>query len=131
MFLATGEAAPAKSSDLQWTRLEFDAEGAKEGLHVRPDGAEVGDGLEIERDVEWVGGGAGELGERFFDRSDECGEGGDDLWRGVEGLVGAGEPFERVFGGDFDSFFNVDENVGHGGVLFEPKRRALRRLEVK
>ena len=60
--------------------------------------------LNIEGDIQRVGGCAGEFGDRLLKCGDQCGERSDDLRRGFESLVGAGEPLESIFGCDFDSF---------------------------
>ena len=93
--------------------LELHSERGEERLDVGPDGLEVSCGLNIESNIQRVGGSSGELGKRFFDSGDQGGESGYDMRSSLERLVGAGQPLEDVLGSDFDSFFDIDQDVCH------------------
>ena len=94
-------------------RLELDSDGGEELLDVGPDGLEVVDGLDVERDVERVDGCGGDVGDRRFDLTEESAESGDDGGCNGERFAGSGEPLEGVLRSDFDAFFNADEDVCH------------------
>lgn len=97
---------------------ELDAHGGEELLHFGEGGPDVLYGLDVEGDVEGVGCCCGHFAERFFNGGDEGGECSDDFGGGLQGVIRAGEPFEGVFGADFDSFFNTDKNVCHDKCSF-------------
>src|ERR1700739_3848046 len=94
-------------------RLELHAEAGEKRLDVGPDGFEVVCRLNVERDIQGVGGGAGELGNRLLDCGDQCGKCGHDLRCGFESLFGALWPLEDVLSSDFDSFFDIYQDVCH------------------
>jgi hypothetical protein len=96
--------------------LELHAEGGEKCFDFGPRGLEVVRGLKIESDIEGVGGGACEFGDRLFDCDDQSSECSDDLRRSFERLVGAGEPLQGVLGSDFDSLFDIYQYVCHRDV---------------